>query len=386
MSGNGTRRDFLSRAGSLAAAGAIAASLPERQARAATSKGPHDFVIVEGHRDMWELSARTRLPGADNHTPITSHLLPRMVEGGITVCIAPAGGGDSLDERDGTDELLEGGMRVLDLYLTEIEHSKGVAAIVRTKADIPTGPTPGKVKFFIDMEGTGAIQTNMPEPTFPAERRLALVRQFFRLGVRGMQLTHNGRNQVGDGRGIDVKGSRLTPFGVAVVQEMNRLGMMVGVSHLSTDGLIHAAEISKTPLVSTHQNLVSYTKSNPQVEITEEEAKIIAKTGGIVGIRYHSNTLTPYTKLAQEVEDLCKLIGPDHVGVGWLGHDKANPSAHEVEGHITEKYTGVETQTIYEHYDNFIKALSERGLTDEQIGMVLGGNYLRVWQQILPDA
>ena len=74
------------------------------------------------------------------------------------------------------------------------------------------------------------------------------------------------------------------------------------------------------------------------------------------------------------------------MGVGWLGHDKANPSAHEVEGHITEKHTGVETQTIYEHYDNFIKALSERGLTDEQIGMVLGGNYLRVWRQTLPDA
>ena len=53
---------------------------------------------------------------------------------------------------------------------------------------------------------------------------------------------------------------------------------------------------------------------------------------------------------------------------------------------VLRKYTGVETQTIYEHYDNFIKALSERGLTDEQIGMVLGGNYLRVWRQILPDA
>jgi membrane dipeptidase len=302
------------------------------------------------------------------------------------VCIAPAGGGDSLEERDGNEELLEGGMRVLDLYLTDIEQSKGLASIIRTKADIPTGPTRGKVKFFIDMEGTGAIQTNQPEPMFPAERRLALVRQFFRLGVRGMQLTHNGRNQVGDGRGIDVKGSRLTPFGVAVVQEMNRLGMMVGVSHLSNNGLLHAAEISKTPLVSTHQNLVRYTKSDPQVEITEEEAKVIAKTGGIVGIRYHSNTLTPYTKLADEIEYLCNLIGPEHIGVGWLGHDKVNPGPHDVEGHISRTYSGVETQSIYEHYDNFIKALSERGLTDQQIGMVLGGNYLRVWRQVLPEA
>ena len=73
MLGRGTRRDFLSQAGALAAA---------------TAKSPHDFVIVEGHRDMWELSARTRLPGADNHTPIDSHLVPRLIDAGITVCIA----------------------------------------------------------------------------------------------------------------------------------------------------------------------------------------------------------------------------------------------------------------------------------------------------------
>src|SRR5690606_5214715 len=109
------------------------------------------------------------------------------------------------------------------------------------------------------------------------ERSLALLRQFFRLGVRGIQLTHNGRNQVADGRGIDKVGSRLTPFGVEVVKEMNRLGMMIGVSHLSTNGLIHVAEITTTPIVSTHQNLESVTQSNPPVEITDEEAKIIAK-------------------------------------------------------------------------------------------------------------
>ena len=385
MFGRRTRREFLSQAGALAAAGAIAASLPQR-AGAATTKGPHDFAIVEGHRDMWEISGRTRLPGADNHLPITSHLVPRLIDAGITVCIAPAGGGDSLEERDDTQDLLEGGLRVLDLYLTDIAQSKGLASLLLTKSDIPNGPTRGKVKFFIDMEGAGAIQSSQPEPMIPKERNLALVRQFFRLGVRGIQLTHNGRNQVADGRGVDKVGGKLTPFGVEVVREMNRLGMMVGVAHLSTNALIHAAEISKTPIVSTHQNLESVTHSNPPVEITDEEAKIIAKTGGIVGIRYHSNTATPYTKLAQEVEYLCKLIGPEHVGVGWLGHDKANPSSHDIEGHTTRTYSGPEAQTIYEHYDNFIKALSERGLTDNQIGMVLGGNYLRIWKQILPDA
>ena len=150
--------------------------------------------------------------------------------------------------------------------------------------------------------------------------------------------------------------------------------------------LIHAAEISKTPIVSTHQNLESVTHSNPQVEITDEEAKIIAKTGGIVGIRYHSNTATPYTKLAEEVEYLCKLIGPEHVGVGWLGHDKANPSSHDIEGHTIMDVLGRRGAEHLRTLRQLHQALSERGLTDDQIGMILGGNYLRIWKQILPDA
>ena len=191
------------------------------------------------------------------------------------------------------------------------------------------------MQFFLDIEGGGAIQSNQPEPGFVSERSLALLRQFFRLGVRGMQLTHNGRNQLGDGRGIDKMGSKLTPFGVAVIREMNRLGMMVGVSHLSANAVYQAAEISTTPIVSTHQNLERYVKSNPLVEIMDEEAKAIAKTGGIVGVRYIPKAAT-YKLLVEELEYLAKLIGPDHLGVGWLGHDKANPNSHDIEGHTTK--------------------------------------------------
>jgi membrane dipeptidase len=378
MFGKSTRRDFLATSSALAA-GFLT------NAKAATTKGPHDFVIIEGHRDMWELSGRTRLADKEQHLPITNFLVPRLIEGGVSVCITPAGGGDSIDERDGTQNLLEGGLRVLDLHLTDIEQSKGKASIIRTRADIPSKPNVGKVQFFIDMEGGGGLQTNMPEPDFPAERSLALLRQFFRLGLRGLQLTHNGRNQLGDGRSVDRMGSKLTPFGVAVVQEMNRLGMMVGVSHLSFNGVMHAAELSKTPIVSTHQNLERYVKSRPNVELMDEEAKAVAKTGGIVGIRYIVN-VTPYKMLVDEVEYLLKLIGPEHIGVGWLGHDKANPNNREVEGHLSRTYTGVEAETMYQHWENFIKMLSERGLTDEQIGMILGGNYLRIWKQILPEA
>jgi membrane dipeptidase len=370
-------------AGSLIGAGLLASAAPQ-PGKAVTTKGPHDFVIVEGHRDIWELSGRMRLPEKIQHSPITNFLTPRLIEAGLSVVIMPAGG-DSLEERDGLQGMFEGSMRVLDMILTDMDKSGGKSSIIKTKADVPTKPNVGKVQYFLDIEGGGAIQTDLPEPGFSPERNLALLRQFFRLGVRGVQLTHNGRNQLGDGRGIDKTGSKLTPFGVEVIREMNRLGMMVGVSHLSANGVFHAAEVSMQPIVSTHQNLERFVKSKPLVEIMDEEARVIAKTGGIVGIRYIVN-VTPYKLLVDEVEYLAKLIGPEHIGVGWLGHDKANPSGHEVEGHITRTYSGVEAQTMEEHWRTFIKMLSERGLTDEHIGMLLGGNYLRVWNQILPAA
>ena len=356
--------------------------LASQAASAATTKGPQDFVVVEGHRDIWELSGRTRLKDEAQRSPLTNFIVPRLIESGVSVVIMPPGG-DSIEERDGLEEMFEGSMRVLDMILTDVEKSAGKASIIKTKADIPVKPNAGRVQFFLDIEGGGSIQPNVPEPEFQPERSLALLRQFFRLGVRGVQLTHNGRNQLGDGRGIDKMGSKLTPFGVAVVQEMNRLGMMVGVSHLSANGVYHAAEISKHPIVSTHQNLERFVKSKPLVEIMDEEAKAIAKTGGIVGVRYIEK-VTAYKLLVDEVEYLAKLIGPEHIGIGWLGHDKANPSGSQIEGYTAKPASGVEAETMREHWEKFIKMLSERGLTDDQIGLILGGNYLRVWKQILP--
>src|SRR5437016_3686691 len=324
-----TRRNFFSQTASLIGASALASTIAPR-GRSATTKGPKDFVIVEGHRDIWEQSGRTRLKEEAQHWPIANFIAPRLIEGGVSVVIMPAGG-DSLEERDEQDEMLEGSMRVLDLILSDIDKSGNKASIIRTRADLPTGPNAGKVQFFLDIEGGGSIQTSAPEPGFVPDRSLALLRQFFRLGVRGVQLTHNGRNQLGDGRGIDKMGSKLTPFGVAVIQEMNRLGLMVGVSHLSANGVYHAAEVSKHPIVSTHQNLERFVKSRPLVEIMDEEAQAIAKPVGIVGIRYIVN-VTTYKLLANEVEYLAKLVGVEHVGIGWLGHDKAHPSGREVEG------------------------------------------------------
>jgi membrane dipeptidase len=374
------RREFLFQSGTLAAGIGLSGNWNPMYG-SSMARSPYDYLIVEGHRDIWEFNDRFALREDSQNSPLRDFILPRLMEGGVDVVIMPAGG-DSVDERGGSDYLLKGTMQVTDMLLTEIEKCGGKASIIRSRKDIPVKPDKNRVSFFLDLEGGGSIEID-PEPGDHPDRRLSLLRNFFRLGIRGMQLTHNGRNQLGDGITEGKMGGRLSKFGVEVVKEMNRLGMMIGVSHLSANGIFHAAEISSKPIVSTHTNLQKFI--NTPRQHSDEEARAIAGTGGIVGIRYIVGE-TSYEMLADEIDYMASLIGVDHIGIGWLGHDVGHPDPGQVPGYSDEPAPGeVERQTMYQHWDNFIRILEKRGYSEKQLSLILGGNYLRIWREILPE-
>jgi membrane dipeptidase len=339
-----TRRAFLTHSASLAAGAALVPRLAGAQGRRTR---PHDYIVVEGHRDIWELNDRFRSSDRKQHSPLRDFLVPRLIDGGCSVVIMPAGG-DSVDQRAGDEHLLEGSLRVLDMLLVEIEKTNGLATIIRTKADVPAAPNTGRVQFFLDHEGGGAIQID-PSPGYHRDRRLALLRHFFRLGVRG-------------------------------------LGMIVGVSHLSSNGVLHVAEITKHPIVSTHQNILPLVKSRQPLELTPEEVKAVAGTGGVIGLRYIEGSQVPYDVMADECEHLAKTVGVQHIGIGWLGHDAGHPYyGWDPTGRDPgRRLSAVEGQTIGQHWETFIGLLHQRGFTDDDVGMIVGGNFLRVMRAVLP--
>ena len=360
--------------------------LPETtraRAQAPANKGPYDYLIVEGHRDIWEFNDRFRLTRRAQTSPLKDHLLPRLLEGGLDVVIMPAGG-DSVAERGDDPRLLEGSLRVVDMLLSEMEKTNGVVSLIQTKADLPAKPDRTKLSIFLDLEGGASIQYQEPEPEFHPDRKLAMLRNFFRLGVRGMQLTHNGRNMLGVGIAEGKAGHPLSEFGVEVVREMNRLGMLIGVSHLSAKGIEHAVQLSSQPIVSTHTNLQAFLKpANPR-QHSDEEVRQIASTGGVAGMRYIEGE-TSYDLLADEIEYIVKLVGEDHVGVGWLGHDVGHPHTGELPELANGRQgTGVEGETMYEHWNKFIGLLGKRGFNEQQIAKFVGGNFLRVMREVLP--
>ena len=84
------------------------------------------------------------------------------------------------------------------------------------------------------------------------------------------------------------------------------------------------------------------------------------------------------------MESLAKDVGVEHIGIGWLGHDSGHPQTGYVPGvSARREFPGVEGQSMREHWTNFIKLLNQSGFTAPQIGLILGGNYLRIWQRIL---
>lgn len=384
MSKEITRREFMSQSCSVVGAGMLGGMISKRKSPISRAyKDPHNYIIVEGHRDIWEFNDRFDTRRESQNSPLKDFLLPRLLEGGVDVVIIPAGG-ESVPERSGHERLFEGSMRVVDMLLTEIEKTNGKASIIKTKADIPAQPDKNRVKFFLDLEGGASIQID-PEPDYHPDRRLALLRNFYRLGIRGMQLTHHGRNQLADGWWEGKFSGKLSNFGVEVVQEMNRIGMMIGVSHLSATGIFHLAEITTKPIVSTHTNLTAFINTDRQHN--DEEVKAIASTGGLVGIRYISENTTPYELLVKEIDYMVNLVGIEHVAVGWLGHDKGHPYIGQLPG-VTKNPripTGVEAQSMYEHWNNFIGVLYKHGYTDEQISLILGGNFIRIWNEILTE-
>ena len=129
----------------------------------------------------------------------------------------------------------------------------GKASIIKYKEDVPTEPDKDHVSFLMELEGGRPFQEDYSSGRKMHEK-LATLRAFYRMGVRGAQLTHNGRNELADGM-IDWRtGGGLSEFGVAVVKEMNRLHMLIGISHLTDTCFYEVLEVSSDPVIASHCN------------------------------------------------------------------------------------------------------------------------------------
>ncbi|MEK6333859.1 MAG: dipeptidase [Acidobacteriota bacterium] len=288
---------------------------------------------------------------------------------------------------------------MIDAVYRAVERHPKDLMLATTAADIRRAKREGKIACLMGIEGGHAIENSLPT-----------LREFYRLGVRYMTLTWNNTNDWADaGRG-EKKHNGLSDFGKEVVREMNRLGMLVDVSHVSDKTMSDALDVSTAPVIASHSSARAL--SNVPRNIPDDLLRKIAKNGGVVQINFYSyfidaktvgpqsdergqklraqqEALTqkyrddperlseegdkleaqnplpplPLSKLIDHIDHVVKVAGIDHVGLG-PDFDGAND--------FPQGARDVST------FPNITYELLKRGYSEQAIRKILGENLLRV--------
>lgn len=341
-------------------------------------------IVVAAHTDiMGSVVDRYRQRGEagvfeKRHAPI-------LRAGGVDVFVDHLGG----DTRYGfvpapglKSDPLSRAMRLFDHALVE-EQDSGAYRIIRSIDDIFEAKAEGKLGMVMALEGGS-----------PLNGDLAMLRHFFRLGMRSFGLTHNWRNALGDGC-LERTGGGLSHFGKAVVEECNRLGIVVDVAHLSADGVADVLEISEDPIIASHTN-PSAIAPHPH-NLSDDLLRGIAERGGVIGVFFLNPYLTTnptptVADIVRVITYLLDLVGEDHIALGPDIMENWNQQEFKAVTEGGPTFESAPIKTIdYEYPPGYASVaalpslrtvLEEEGFSDEVIDKIFGGNCLRLWSQV----
>jgi membrane dipeptidase len=285
---------------------------------------------------------------------------------------------------------MPGAMHSIARWIQYLEERSDQLLHVLTAEDVWRAKREGKLGIIFHFQNTDPVEDN-----------LALLRVYHRLGVRLIQLTYNRKNRVGDGC-EERTDCGLSRFGVQLIQEMNRLGIIVDLSHTGYRTTMEAIEIAGAPPIFSHSNCKAVCDS-PR-NLTDEQIRAVAARGGVIGINGFPSFVAKATRPTLEhfiahIEHIAELVGPEHVGLaldyyeGMAGVATPERAQALYADHLA---SGIWTAESYPappwHYPEGLElpsgfpqlteALVARGYKHDEIKKILGENFLRVFQQV----
>jgi membrane dipeptidase len=290
-----------------------------------------------------------------------------------------------------TDDFAAASLNVLKLQRTINDHSDQVT-LVRSGADFDHALAAGKIGLIAGFQSPAPLMGN-----------LDFIELFYQLGVRVIQLTYNERSLLGDGC-IETADAGLSRFGLRVIEEMNRLGMLIDLSHCGERTTLEAIQASRLPVLISHANARALCPSMRNKN--DHVLAALARNGGVIGAAFwapltyrHPDQRPDSQDLLNHIDHLVQHAGIDHVGIGSdIGEGEARADYEAMFAHGGGIYPEV-TRALGSWYgwDNRMVAglesvvdfpaltagLLRRGHPVEQIRKILGGNLLRVYKQIM---
>ncbi len=304
------------------------------------------------------------------------------------------------------DDLIHRALDLIDVVDNQVAlHSRDLA-LAGTADDVVRIHRQGRIAILMGVEGGHIIQGDP-----------RMLDMYYRLGVRYMTLTHTKNNAIGDSSGDQPHWKGLSDFGRQVIERMNRLGMMVDVSHVSDDTFYAAVAASKAPVIASHSSCRAL--CNAPRNMTDDMLQTVAKNGGVVDINFYDGFLDQdfadaykkveaamnaevkaardqreregkrltyleetkidekyyaglpipsYTRIADHIDHAVQVAGVDHVGLG-----------SDFDGISGLAPRGMEDCS---KLPDLVRELARRGYSEDDLVKILGGNVLRVMRQV----
>ena len=284
--------------------------------------------------------------------------LHKMTEGHLDATIMVA----YLKQLELTDEALWAATAKADRILNEIE-----TMVAKSCTHVDIAYTPADL-YRLKMEGKKAIMLGI-ENGYAIGQDIRNVERYRNRGVVYMTLCHNGNNQLCGSARYNEEGLGVNPFGEQVIKEMNRVGMMVDISHAGEQTFYDALAISQKPIVASHSSARSL--CNHPRNLTDDQLKALAAKGGVAQVTLYSGFLkeegaATIQDAIEHLNHMVNIMGIEHVGIG---------TDFDGDGGIMGCASASELI-------NFTRCLLKERYNEEDIRRIWGGNFLRVMEEV----
>lgn len=330
-----------------------------------------DAIVLDCHNDL--IMPCLHLDTLGERATFKHRWIPELRAGGVNVQVVPI-----FAESIHPESALREALQYIAAFYREVEANPYDVAHCLDGLEIRGALDSGRIAMVLALEGASCLGN---EPS--------LVRVFHRLGVRMISFTHMGRSWLADGSGENDTGGRLTRTGRAALAEMERLGILMDVSHLGLAGTEQVLQLATRPLIASHSSARAICDHHRN--LYDEQMRAIAATGGVIGVNLVAGFIDPdnptVDRAVDHIEHMVGVAGWDHIGLGpdFIVEifDDFYPKDMNLVIEGLDARAAIPDLYGARHLPNLTEVMVRRGFTEEQVRGILGLNFLRVFDEVI---
>lgn len=309
--------------------------------------------------------------------------VPELKKGSVSIEVLTVGGDFDLFSGVNNRNPLTV-FQIIDTQLQEIVKSQNECRLIQFKSDFEPPARSDVIGFMFALEGCGMIGSDF-----------SILRNYYRLGLRCVMLTHNEKNMFADGCGVR-NPQGLTELGYNFIDEVENLGIILDVSHISEPSFWDIIDYRSNLVIASHSNVRKLCDNVRN--LTDEQIIAIAEKKGVIGMNFYGGFIDKNKnrvnteRLIDHMDYIRDLVGIDHLGIGpdFLNYVEKDLSQEMQKSTLS---IGIDPENVG-HLEEFrdvstlpklITKLKDRGYNTDEIKKIMGENFIRVYQAIFKE-